>query len=211
MLTWLSSCSERPRQVVWPRPATKREPDVQLDFVGTLSNAAKVISLLHKARSGWCFAIADLGSSSWLYCCANTESRRSSRTVRWVSMSAVPPNRRSPQRQNCVIVATSSLELGLDVGDLDRVIQIDAPPTVSSFLQRMGRTGRRDGATPNCLWLATTDEGLLRAAALLGLWQDGFVEPVSPPEKPYHILAQQLMALILQERGVGQSEWFRLD
>ena len=47
------------------------------------------------------------------------------------------------QRQNCVIVATSSLELGLDVGDLDRVIQIDAPPTVSSFLQRMGRTGRR--------------------------------------------------------------------
>jgi ATP-dependent helicase Lhr and Lhr-like helicase len=108
-----------------------------------------------------------------------------------------------------VIVATSSLELGLDVGDLDRVIQIDAPPTVSSFLQRMGRTGRRDGATSNCLWLATTDEGLLRAAALLGLWQDGFVEPVNPPEKPYHILAQQLMALILQERGVGQSEWFR--
>ena len=112
-------------------------------------------------------------------------------------------------RQNCVIVATSSLELGLDVGDLDRVIQIDAPPTVSSFLQRMGRTGRRDGAPSNCLWLATTDEGLLRAAALLGLWQDGFVEPVNPPEKPYHILAQQLMALILQERGVGQSEWFR--
>jgi ATP-dependent Lhr-like helicase len=108
-----------------------------------------------------------------------------------------------------VIVATSSLELGLDVGDLDRVIQIDAPPTVSSFLQRMGRTGRRDGATPNCLWLATTDEGLLRAAALLGLWQDGFVEPVNPPEKPFHILAQQLMALILQERGVGQSAWFR--
>ena len=49
------------------------------------------------------------------------------------------------QRQNCVIVATSSLELGIDVGDLDRVIQIDAPATVSSFLQRMGRTGRRAG------------------------------------------------------------------
>ena len=66
-----------------------------------------------------------------------------------------------------MIVATSSLELGLDVGDLDRVIQIDAPATVSSFLQRMGRTGRRPGRPSNCLFLATSDEGLLRAAALL--------------------------------------------
>ena len=46
-------------------------------------------------------------------------------------------------RDDCVIVATSVLELGVDVGDLHCVIQIDAPPTVSSFLQRMGRTGRR--------------------------------------------------------------------
>ena len=113
------------------------------------------------------------------------------------------------QRQNCVIVATSSLELGLDVGDLDRVIQIDAPPSVSSFLQRMGRTGRRPDTTSNCLFLATTDEGLLRASALIDLWHEGFVEPVVAPPKPFHILAQQLMALVLQERGVGRSEWFR--
>ncbi|MGS0754128.1 helicase-related protein [Roseateles sp. GG27B] len=45
------------------------------------------------------------------------------------------------EEKNCVIVATSTLELGIDVGDLDRVIQIDSPSTVSSFLQRMGRTG----------------------------------------------------------------------
>ena len=58
-------------------------------------------------------------------------------------------------------MATSVLELGIDVGDLDRVIQIDAPPTVSSFLQRMGRTGRRSGAERNCLFLATRDDALL--------------------------------------------------
>jgi ATP-dependent Lhr-like helicase len=57
-----------------------------------------------------------------------------------------------------VIVATSVLELGIDVGDLDRVIQVDAPGTVSSFLQRMGHTGRRPGTARNCLFLATTDE-----------------------------------------------------
>ena len=48
----------------------------------------------------------------------------------------------------------------------------------------------------------------MRAATLLDLWQDGFVEPVVAPPKPFHILAQQLMALVLQERGVGRSEWF---
>ena len=79
-----------------------------------------------------------------------------------------------------MIVATSSLELGIDVGDLDRVIQIDAPATVSSFLQRMGRTGRRAGTHANCLFLATTDEALLRAAALVELWRQGYVEPVVP-------------------------------
>ena len=110
-------------------------------------------------------------------------------------------------RDDCVIVATSVLELGIDVGDLHRVIQIDAPATVSSFLQRMGRTGRRPGTSRNCLFLATDDDALLRAAALIELWSGGYVEPVVPPPEPYHILAQQVMALCLQERGVGRRDW----
>jgi ATP-dependent helicase Lhr and Lhr-like helicase len=209
MLAWLTSVSARPRQVIWPRPSTKRSPEVQLDFVGSLANAAKVIRLLHQ------------GEKRLVFCDSRSRVEQLALLLRehgtdtFVSHSSlgVEERRAAEQafasRQNCVIVATSSLELGLDVGDLDRVIQIDAPPTVSSFLQRMGRTGRREGTTSNCLWLATTDEGLLRAAGLLALWQEGFVEPVHPPEKPYHILAQQLMALILQEKGIGQSEWFR--
>jgi ATP-dependent helicase Lhr and Lhr-like helicase len=56
--------------------------------------------------------------------------------------------------------------------------------------------------------LATKDEGLLRAAALIELWRREYVEPVQAPPCPYHILAQQLMALILQERGIGKSQWF---
>jgi ATP-dependent Lhr-like helicase len=209
MLEWLSSGSDRPRQVVRPAPSTRQTPDVQLDFVGSLPNAAKVIHLLHR------------GEKRLVFCDSRSRVEqlavllREHGTDTFVSHSSLGlDERRSAEqafasRQNCVIVATSSLELGLDVGDLDRVIQIDAPATVSSFLQRMGRTGRRPATTANCLWLATTDEGLLRAAALLDLWRDGFVEPVHPPVKPYHILAQQLMALVLQEKGVGRSEWFR--
>jgi ATP-dependent Lhr-like helicase len=107
----------------------------------------------------------------------------------------------------CVIVATSTLELGIDVGDLDRVIQIDAPNTVASFLQRLGRTGRRPGQLRNCLFLATSPMGLLRACALVMLWRDGFVEPVEPPPQPLHVLAQQLMALALQLNGLGVRDW----
>src|SRR5205814_1489505 len=102
-------------------------------------------------------------------------------------------------RSNCVIVATSTLELGIDVGDLDRVIQVDSPATVASFLQRIGRTGRRTGTRRNCLFLATGDDALLQAAGLIDLWAGGYVEPVVPPPLPLHIFAQQVMALALQE------------
>ena len=50
------------------------------------------------------------------------------------------------QGRDCVIVATSTLEWGIDVGDLDRVLQVGAPATVASLLQRLGRTGRRPGS-----------------------------------------------------------------
>ncbi|WP_398862529.1 helicase-related protein [Streptomyces pakalii] len=90
------------------------------------------------------------------------------------------------EARDCVIVSASTLELGIDVGDLDRVIQIDSPGTVASFLQRIGRTGRRAGTSRNCLFLATRTESLLQAAGLLTLWALGWVEPVTPPPSPRH-------------------------
>lgn len=49
---------------------------------------------------------------------------------------------------------------------------------------------------------------LIQAAALIQLWSSGFVEPIEPPPLPFHVLAQQLMALVLQESGIGRQEWF---
>lgn len=210
MLDWLSSGSKRERRVVSPTPVARRSPDVQLDYVGSLGNAARVIALLHQGEKRLVFCDSRAGVEQL----AVLLRERGIDT--FVSHSSLGLEERRAaeeafaQKQNCVIVATSSLELGLDVGDLDRVIQIDAPGTVSSFLQRMGRTGRRAGTRSNCLFLATSDEGLLRAAALLDLWSRGFVEPVHAPPRPFHILAQQLMAFVLQERGIGRrafQEW----
>jgi ATP-dependent helicase Lhr and Lhr-like helicase len=208
MLKWLSSGSQRERRVIQPPPGDRKEPEVRIDYVGSLPNAAKVIRLLHggQKRLVFCDSRSRVEQLAVLLRAEGVET--------FISHSSLGAEERRlaeqafAQRQDCVIVATSSLELGIDVGDLDRVIQIDAPTTVSSFLQRMGRTGRREGATTNCLFLTTSEESLLQAAALVRLRTQGFVEPVEAPPKPYHILAQQLMALSLQERGIGRSEWF---
>jgi ATP-dependent Lhr-like helicase len=87
------------------------------------------------------------------------------------------------------------------------VIQINAPTRVASFLQRLGRSGRRAHGVRNCLFLALDDPGLLRAAGLLSLWGKGWVEPVVAPPEPRHIVAQQILALCLQEGRVGDAEW----
>src|SRR5262249_6051132 len=76
------------------------------------------------------------------------------------------------------------------------------------FLQRMGRTGRRKGADRNCLFLATTDEALLTAAGLVHLWRSGFVEDAVPPPRPLHIAAQQILALVLQEKSLPENGWY---
>jgi ATP-dependent Lhr-like helicase len=123
------------------------------------------------------------------------------------------PERRDAERafqegSDCVIVATSALELGIDVGDLDHVLQIDSPPSVASFLQRMGRTGRREGAAPNCTFLATKEVSVLQAAAIIRLYREGFVEDVRPSRSATHILAHQLMGLSIQSSGIGRGDWW---
>src|SRR5690606_33765277 len=111
------------------------------------------------------------------------------------------------EARDCVIVSTSTLELGIDIGDLDRMIQIDSPRSVGAFLQRLGRTGRRAGTARNALFLATEHETFLRAAGLLHLWAGGFVEPITPLPSPRHIAAQQFLALALQESRFARATW----
>ncbi len=211
LLEWLAGSSEGPRRVIRTPPspdgAPAVEPDVQLDFVGSLDNAALVISRLHTGEKRLVFcdsrarverlsvALKKLGITTYV------SHSSLSKDQRFVSERAFAEDR------DCVIVATSTLELGIDVGDLDRVIQIDSPPSVASMLQRMGRTGRRPGTVSNFLILATTDGALAQAAGLLELWHRGFVESVQPPVRPLHLLAQQLMAVALQDGGVGEADW----
>ncbi|MES9557914.1 MULTISPECIES: DEAD/DEAH box helicase [unclassified Streptomyces] len=216
LLHWLqgSAAGRRSARVVAPHLDEPRQQgahavpgDIELDYVGSVENAATVIEALHRGEKRLVFCesrrlVEELGEKLRL---------RGVTTFLSHASLSVDERRRAEQAfadaRDCVIVSTSTLELGIDVGDLDRVIQLDAPMTVASFLQRLGRTGRRAGTRRNCLFLALTEDGLLAAAALLLQWKRGWVEPVVAPPEPRHIVAQQLLALCLQEHQVGDKLW----
>ncbi len=208
ILRWLAGSSQREGRVVDPGGG-RRAPIIAIDWVATLPNAAKMIARLHPGKKRLVFVdsrrrVEALG-----------QALREEGIDTYVTHSSLSIDERQAaekafeEGQNCVIVATSALELGIDIGDLDHVVQIDAPSTVAAFLQRMGRTGRRDGTVPNCTFLAIEDKGLIRAAAIVRLFRQGFVESVPVPTKAAHLLAHQLMAMTIQhEGGVPIADWW---
>lgn len=110
------------------------------------------------------------------------------------------------------IVCTSTLELGIDVGDLDRVFQAEAPTSVGAFLQRMGRTGRRPNQPANTTFFCETSEGVWLATALIELARRGWVESVPRLDRCWPVLVHQLFALALSHNGVGAEDaWKRLS
>jgi ATP-dependent Lhr-like helicase len=210
LLRWLRGAGRAPGRVVAPKVGAPADPQVEVDHVGSLSNAATLISKLHRGEKRLVFVDSKSVAEHL------TAELRSRHVATFVSHAALSRDERHQAEQafaeatDCVIVATSTLELGIDVGDLDRVIQIGAPGTVASFLQRLGRTGRRPGARRNCLFLSTRDDELLKALGLCRLWSQGDIEPIEPPAEPAHLVAQQLLAAALQERragGVGRRTW----
>ncbi|MFG3022555.1 DEAD/DEAH box helicase [Streptomyces sp. NPDC048254] len=228
LLHWLqgAGADSRPGQVVAPgvhlpsdgsehtdkrgaEPSRKPAGEVELDYVGSLDNAAKLIAVLHRGEKRLVFCdsrrqVEELGAAL-----------RAREVTVFLSHASLSVDERTRSEQafaearDCVIVSTSTLELGIDVGDLDRVIQIDSPTTVASFLQRIGRTGRRAGTVRNCLFLTTRKDTLLQAAGLLLLWSRGWVEPVVAPPEPRHLVAQQLLAVTLQQHKLGDQLWDR--
>ncbi len=93
-----------------------------------------------------------------------------------------------------VVVATASLELGIDVGDVDLVIQLGSPRSVATFLQRVGRSGHARRATPKGRLIATTRDQLVECAALVRAVRRGELDRVLMPDGPLDVLAQQLVA-----------------
>jgi ATP-dependent helicase Lhr and Lhr-like helicase len=106
-----------------------------------------------------------------------------------------------------VICATSTLELGIDIGDLERVIQKGVLPSVNSYMQRIGRAGRR--GTPAEIILVTTDyEDFVLNKAISKIGLEDFCEPLRPSQCRYDILFQQLLLEILSNSGIAEDTFY---
>ncbi|WP_458375980.1 DEAD/DEAH box helicase [Pseudomonas pergaminensis] len=100
-----------------------------------------------------------------------------------------------------VLIATASLELGIDIGDVDLVCQIGSPGSINGFLQRVGRSGHQVGGTPKGRLFATTRDDLIECAALLDCVRRGELDTLHIPVAPLDVLAQQIIA------EVSAQEW----
>ena len=121
--------------------------------------------------------------------------------------------------QMAVTCATVTMELGIDIGRLERVLQIDAPNSVSSFLQRLGRSGRR-GQPPDMMMVFREEEplpnaplpqlipwGLIRAIAIVQLYiEERFIEPPSNKTQPYSLLFHQTLSILAARGETRASE-----
>ena len=108
-----------------------------------------------------------------------------------------------------VLVATASLELGIDVGTVDLVVQINSPRAIAVGLQRVGRSGHWRGAIPKGRLVATTRDDLLECAALVRAIQHGDLDRLIIPESPLDVLAQQIVAACSAEEW-DEEELFAL-
>jgi ATP-dependent Lhr-like helicase len=101
-----------------------------------------------------------------------------------------------------VLVATASLELGIDIGHVDLVCQISSPHRIATFLQRVGRSGHTVGGVPKGRIFPLTRDDLIECAAMVRAVHDGELDRVSVPDKPLDVLAQQIVA-----ETAAQDEW----
>lgn len=106
------------------------------------------------------------------------------------------------KRHNFCISCTSTLELGIDIGSVDEVVQIDATHSIASLIQRVGRSGRKDGESSNLFLYATTQWTLLQSIACWLLYKESFIEPPEKNEKPYDILVHQALSITKGHSGI---------
>lgn len=112
-------------------------------------------------------------------------------------------------RHNFCIACTSTLELGIDIGSVDEVVQIDATHSIASLIQRVGRSGRKDGTLSNLYLYATTPWSLLQSVACWLLYQERFIEPPESSKQSYDILLHQILSIVKGHSGIQLVDLIR--
>ncbi|UUC44691.1 DEAD/DEAH box helicase [Flavobacterium cerinum] len=106
------------------------------------------------------------------------------------------------KQSNFCIACTSTLELGIDIGNVDEVVQVDATHSIASLIQRVGRSGRREGATSSLFLYATNKWSVLQSIACWLLYKEGYIEPPAIVKKPYDIVLHQALSVVKERSGI---------
>jgi ATP-dependent Lhr-like helicase len=108
------------------------------------------------------------------------------------------------------LIATASLELGIDIGDVDLVCQLGSPRSIAAFLQRVGRSGHSVGGTPKGRLFPLSRDDLAECAALLDAVRRRELDRLRMPERPLDVLAQQIVAEIAAREEWDEEELFAM-
>jgi len=103
------------------------------------------------------------------------------------------------------LVATASLELGIDIGDVDLVCQLSSPRSIAAFLQRVGRSGHSVGGTPKGRLFPLSRDDLVECTALLDAVRRRELDRLLMPAKPLDVLAQQIVAEVAAGNGTKSN------
>lgn len=211
ILRWLQGTSKREGDVIDP-PKVPSQKDLRVYLRDTLGAIAQQASQLTQ------------GKKSLFFCDSRSlaediaERMRNRGTDVFVHHSSVSLEERTAAEErfqtgsNTSIICTSTLELGIDVGDLDLVLQANAASTVSSFLQRLGRTGRRAGQRANTTFFCEDVETVLQAIAIVELARKSWVESVPIQTRAWAVMVHQLLALTLQFGAISPERcWEHLS
>lgn len=109
------------------------------------------------------------------------------------------------KRNNFCIACTSTLELGIDIGTVETVIQIDATHSIASLIQRVGRSGRREGQESQLLLYATEHWSMLQSFACWELFKESFIEPAYGQAKPFDLLFHQTLSILKETNGLSRA------
>lgn len=205
ILTWLQGSSQRIGVVIKPSKV-KKVRKVEIKYTEEYEERLKEIYKRIYGKKALVF------SNSRKNCERINIDLKKFGVDSYVHHSSIDKNRREAVEElfkygrNKTIVATSALELGIDIGGLDIVIQDSSPRTVSSFLQRMGRTGRREGTISWFVFLPKSQEDLLLSVAILSLSIDSWVESLKVNKKSYSIYAHQIIMIVFSHFGILADE-----
>jgi len=206
---WLGGSSRRESIVVDP-PRSKAERQIRILLRDDLSAFAQEAARETRGKKSLFFC-----QSRSLTEAVADEMRNDSIDVFVHHGSVSKGERRDAEEKfargtNACIVATSTLELGIDVGGLDLTFQANSPSTVSSFLQRMGRTGRREGTVANMTFLCEDAVSVVQNIALVLLASRGWVESVRDEKRAWPVLVHQLLALTHSHGGISAERCWQL-